>query len=228
MQRIIDILFSVFALLLLSPLFVSLVLLLRFTGEGEIFFLQERIGKNGKTFKVIKFATMIKKSPTIGTGTITLKNDERILPVGKLLRKLKLNELPQIFNVLIGNMSIVGPRPQTKSCFEAFPQSTQQLIVGVRPGISGIGSIVFHDEETILSKIKNPIYFYNNTIAPYKGDLEIWYILNKDIHVYFKIIIVTLWILIFPSSSIVWMVFRDIPIPPKSLRKYLNYHLKKN
>lgn len=223
MQRFFDIVLSVTALFILFPLFLFLMLLLRFTGEGEVFFLQERVGKDGKIFKIIKFATMIKESPSIGTGTITLKDDYRVLPVGKLLRKLKFNELPQIVNVLLGHMSIVGPRPQTRMCFEAFPQIAKDLIIKVRPGISGIGSLVFHDEEMILSNKTNPINFYNETIARYKGDLEIWYVLNNNMSIYFKIIGLTLWIVFFPTSNHVWKVFRYLPIPPDSLKDSLKY-----
>ena len=101
MQRFFDILLSGFGLLLLAPLFLPLVLILRFTGEGEIFYKQERVGKDGQTFKILKFATMLKDSPNIGAGTLTMKDDPRVLPFGKLLRKTKINELPQIDFVLI-------------------------------------------------------------------------------------------------------------------------------
>ena len=109
MERIFDIVFSTAALLFLSPLILPIVIVLRFSGEGEVFFLQERIGKNGKLFKLFKFATMLKDSPNLGTGTVTMKNDPRILPVGKFLRTTKNNELPQLLNIFLGDMSIIGP-----------------------------------------------------------------------------------------------------------------------
>ena len=168
MQRLLDIVLSVLALLVLSPLLVPIVILLRLTGEGEVFFLQARVGKGGKAFNLYKFATMLKNSPTIGTGTVTVKNDPRILPIGNFLRKTKVNELPQLLNILKGDMSIIGPRPQTQRCFDAFTPASQRAIVQVRPGITGIGSIVFHDEENVLHGHADSVRFYDEVIAPYK------------------------------------------------------------
>ena len=106
MERFFDIIFSGLALLVLSPFFVIIILILKFSGEGEVFFFQERIGKDGKLFKLYKFATMLKDSPNLGTGTVTIKEDPRVLPVGKFLRKTKINELPQLINILIGKFTI--------------------------------------------------------------------------------------------------------------------------
>jgi lipopolysaccharide/colanic/teichoic acid biosynthesis glycosyltransferase len=111
MLRVLDFGFSAIALLVLMPLLLPVCILLRFTGEGEVFYAQTRIGLNGKTFKLLKFATMLKNSPQIGAGAITVTNDPRVLPIGRFLRKTKINELPQILNILLGDMSIVGPRP---------------------------------------------------------------------------------------------------------------------
>ena len=121
MQRILDILFAVLSLLLLSPLLIPIVILLRLTGEGEILFKQQRVGRGGNFFGLYKFATMVKDSPNLGTGTVTVKDDPRVLPIGRFLRKTKINELPQLLNILLGNMSVIGPRPQTQRCFNAFP-----------------------------------------------------------------------------------------------------------
>ena len=143
MDRFFDVLFSAMALLLLSPLLVPIVITLRLTGEGEVFFLQERIGKGGKNFKLFKFATMLKNSPNIGTGTVTMRGDPRVLPVGSFLRKTKINELPQLLNIFFGDMSVIGPRPLTTQTFGAYSESTQGLITQVRPGLSGVGSIIF-------------------------------------------------------------------------------------
>ena len=128
MQRALDILFSSIALVLLSPLLLPLMVILRFTGEGEIFFLQNRVGRGGQHFQLYKFATMLKESPNIGTGTVTVKNDPRVLPLGRLLRRTKINELPQLLNIFNGDMSFVGPRPQTQRCFDAFPLTYQNEI----------------------------------------------------------------------------------------------------
>ena len=223
MQRILDIFFSGLALLFLAPLLLPIALLLRLTGEGEIFFLQERVGKDGKPFKLYKFATMLKNSPSIGTGTVTVKNDPRVLPMGRFLRKTKINELPQLLNILLGSMSIVGPRPQARKNFEAFPKNLQQLITRVKPGLSGVGPIVFRAEEDILADHESNVNFYDNVIAPYKGQVEAWYVENQSLYTYFAVIFVTIWVVLFSSSTLVWQVFKGLPIPPEDLKESLNY-----
>ena len=174
--RLLDILFSALALILLLPLFIPVALILRLTGEGEVFFSQKRVGKSGKLFNLLKFATMLKDSPKIGAGTVTLKDDPRVLPLGKFLRKTKINELPQLLNIIIGDMSIVGPRPQTPRCFDVFPLEYQNIIKKVRPGLSGLGPVVFRDEENILSENEASIDFYDTVIAPYKREVESFYV----------------------------------------------------
>jgi lipopolysaccharide/colanic/teichoic acid biosynthesis glycosyltransferase len=220
--RLLDILFSSLALSLLLPLFIPVALILRLTGEGEIFFSQKRVGKGGKLFNLLKFATMLKDSPSIGSGTVTLKDDPRVLPFGKFLRKTKINELPQLINILFGDMSVVGPRPQTPRCFEVFPKDLQPIISSIRPGLSGLGPVVFRDEENILSE-NDSVDFYDQVIAPYKGDVEAYYINVIGVFSYFKIIFLTLWVVIFPKSSLVWKVFPKIPKPPEELKSLLNF-----
>jgi len=199
------------------------MLILKLTGEGEIFFLQERVGKNKKKFKLIKFATMIKDSPNIGTGTVTIKNDPRILPIGAFLRKTKINELPQLLNIFFGDMSVIGPRPQTLRCFEAFPKYSQDIISKIKPGLSGIGPIVFRDEENILDGHSDNLDFYDNVIGPFKGEIEAWYTNKQNLAIYFSLILLTLWIVIFPKSNLVWRLFKDLPVPPGELKSELNY-----
>ena len=218
MQRILDIVLSGLALLVLSPLLLPITLILRFTGEGEVFFSQERVGRKGKPFQLYKFVTMLKNSPNIGTGTVTLRNDPRILPVGRLLRKTKINELPQLLNILNGDMSVIGPRPQTQRCFDAFPEEAQETIVKVRPGLSGIGSIVFRDEEEMMHAHQDPDHFYDNVIMPYKGDLEQWYSSRKGLRTYFGLIFLTVWVVLFPKSNLVWVLFANLPDPPEELK----------
>ena len=203
---------------MLSPLFIPIMILLRLTGEGEIFYVQQRVGINGRMFGLLKFATMLKNSPSLGTGTVTVKNDPRVLPMGAFLRKTKINELPQLFNILKGDMSIVGPRPQTQRCFDAFSQDAQADIVKVRPGLSGVGSIFFRDEEDLMHGAANPAQFYDEVIAPYKGALEKWYVRNATLTNYFLVIFVTAWVVVFPKSRIAWTVFSDLPAPPPELR----------
>lgn len=218
MQRLFDVLFSSIAIFLLLPLLLPVILILRFTGEREIFYLQKRVGKGGKTFNVIKFATMLKNSPNLGSGTITLQDDPRVLPFGKFLRKSKINELPQLFNILIGEMSVVGPRPLTYETFSAYTENVQKVVTRVTPGLSGLGSIIFRDEESLLSNSKSSIDFYNLFIAPYKGELERWYVNNQSIKVYFILILLTVQVVIFPKSRLVWSLLPDLPEPPAELK----------
>jgi len=217
MQRFFDIFFSGLALLVLAPLLIPVAIILKFSGEGEIFFAQQRVGLNGKMFNLLKFATMLKDSPNIGTGTVTLRDDPRVLPIGGFLRKYKINELPQLLNIFLGDMSVVGPRPQTQRCFEAFSDDVQNEIIKVRPGLSGIGSIIFRDEENLLHDANDPMVFYDTIIAPYKGEVEKWYIHNASLVNYFLIIFVTAWVVLFSKSRIVWKAFPSLPAPPKEL-----------
>lgn len=223
MQRIFDIILSASAILVLSILLTPIMIVLRFTGEGEVFFSQERIGRFGKPFKLLKFATMLKNSPNVGTGTVTVKSDPRVLPVGKFLRSSKINELPQLLNILLGDMSIIGPRPLTHQTFIAYSDAVRETIGRVRPGLSGIGSIVFRNEEDILSGADSSMQFYNEVIAPYKGNLESWYVRNNSIGIYVKAIFVTVFAVFKPGTSIAWKIFSGLPIPPHRLRSQLNY-----
>ena len=136
MDRFFDILFSGIAILFFSPVLVPLIIILRFTGEGEVFFLQERIGKGGKKFKLFKFATMLKNSEKMGSGIYTSKGDSRILPFGHFLRKSKINELPQIFNILNGSMSFVGPRPLIKQTYELYSDEIRFTLKNIKPGLT--------------------------------------------------------------------------------------------
>ena len=221
MQRLFDVIFSGVALIALLPIFLPLLLLLRLTGEGEIFFLQDRIGREGKYFKLYKFATMLKNSPNIGTGTVTLHKDPRVLPLGGFLRTTKINELPQLINILKGDMSVIGPRPQTQRCFDAFPTQSQQEIVKVRPGLSGIGSIVFRNEEEMMHANNDPDRFYDEIVMPYKGSFEVWYVSHQNIATYFSLISLTIWVVLGFSSSLVWKLFKDLPPPPEELDKWM-------
>ena len=146
LKRILDIIVSLFSITLLIPIFIPIIILLRFTAEGEVFYFQERIGINNSKFYIWKFATMLKDSMNLGTGSITLQNDFRVTKLGKFLRKTKINELPQIINILKGDISLVGPRPLVTKTFEAYSYEVQTKIYNIKPGLTGIGSIVFRDE----------------------------------------------------------------------------------
>ena len=218
-KRIIDFLLSTLALVCLSPLLILVALCLLLTGEHYVFYLQERIGYKNKKFKIFKFATMLKDSPNIGTGLHTTSKDPRILPMGGFLRKTKINELPQLFNIFLGTMSIVGPRPLVDKTFEPYSERVKKNIYNVRPGLSGIGSIVFRDEESLLSKSKIPIdKYYSKFISPYKGDLELWYQNKISFYTDFMIIFLTVWVVIFPKSDLVFRLFKDLPSKPDCLQ----------
>ena len=227
MQRFLDITLSGLALLALSPLLLPIALVLKLTGEGEIFYTQSRIGRGGAPFRLYKFATMLKNSAATGSGTITLKGDPRILPVGRFLRKSKINELPQLLNILLGDMSIVGPRPQTQRCFDAFPKASQRDIITVRPGLTGIGSIVFRREEDMMNANADPAAFYDHVIMPYKGRLEEWYVSHLGLRTYIMAIIVTAWVVVSPNSKLVWRAFPDLPPPPAALDAFIDYPASK-
>ena len=223
MERFFDILFSSLALLMLSPMLVPVVIILKFSGEGEVFFLQERIGKDGKLFKLFKFVTMLKDSPNLGTGTVTMKGDPRVLPVGKFLRKTKINELPQLLNIFLGDMSVIGPRPLTAQTFGSYSDTTQAVVRQVRPGLSGVGSIIFRREEDIMHGANASVDFYHNIIAPYKGALEEWFVANKGIYIYFMAIFTTVWAILFSRTEVPWVVFKGLPQPPDELKLALHY-----
>ena len=221
MIRFFDIVFSSLAIIIIAPILLPIMILLKFTGEGEIFYFQTRVGVN-KTFELIKFATMLKNSPNMGTGTITIKDDPRILPFGRFFRKTKINELPQIINVLLGDMSLVGPRPLTKENFNFYSYDVKKILKSTKPGLSGIGSIVFRNEEEILQG-KNIQEKYKELISPYKGDLEVWFSKNLSLRLYFEIIFFTIYIIIFNKHSVVFSYFQNkIPEPPDELRKFFN------
>ena len=223
MIRFFDLLLSSLALVILLPLLLPIMLILKLSGEGEVFFLQERVGKHRESFKLFKFATMLKDSPSTGTGTVTMKNDPRVLPIGKFLRKTKINELPQLLNIFLGHMSVIGPRPQTPRCFEAFPPESQDIIIQVKPGLSGIGPIIFRGEENILDGHAGTLDFYDNVIGPFKGEVEAWYSDKQNLGVYFALIFLTVWVVMFPKSDVIWRIFKDLPEPPTELKQALNY-----
>lgn len=218
-KRLLDIILSLIAITILSPLLIPVMIILLLTGEHYIFYGQNRIGYKNRTFKIWKFATMLKASPSLGTGSITVKNDPRVFPFGRFLRKTKLNELPQLFNILLGDMSIIGPRPLMKVDFDKYSPDIQEVIYNTRPGLSGIASIVFADEEALHSDATiDPHEFDRLYIAPYKGALEKWYQANCSFYTDVRIIFLTVVLILNPSSSMPYRLFRDLPAPPEALK----------
>ena len=214
MPRIIDVLLALLALLVLLPLFIPIVVILLLTGEHKVFYLQTRVGYKNQNFKILKFATMLSNSANMGSGSLTLKNDPRVLPFGSFLRKTKINELPQILNIIIGDLSIVGPRPQMQVDFEKYSDDVQGKIYNVRPGLTGIGSIIFRDEESLISlaaENENPHVFYKRVIAPYKGELEIWYHSHRSVFLDSQLIFMTAWAIVSPETRLYEKWFKDLP-----------------
>ena len=211
MLRFFDFLLSFSAIIILIPIFIPIMILLKFSGEGEIFYLQKRIGFSGKEFKLVKFATMLKDSPNQGSGDITLENDPRVLPLGRFLRLTKINELPQLLNVFMGDMSLIGPRPLTKKMFLMYKPETQKIITKVRPGLSGLGSIIFRNEQAYIGNTNQPEKFYVDKIANYKGSLEEWYVENRSVFLYFYLIIITVYVIFTNKQNFLWSVYPTIP-----------------
>jgi lipopolysaccharide/colanic/teichoic acid biosynthesis glycosyltransferase len=215
LKRCFDVFASGIAILILSPLLIPVIIGLRLTGEGYVWYKQERLGYKNKPFLIWKFATMLKNSSNMPGGYITVKKDPRLTPMGDFLRKSKINELPQLFNIFGGKMSIVGPRPVMKISFEAYPDDIKKTIYNVKPGLTGVGSIIFRDEEELITRVKNAggdIHeFYVNKIYPHKGNLELWYQKNKSLVLDFKIILITAWVILSPTSLICEKLFKDLP-----------------
>lgn len=212
-KRLLDITVSLVTLIILLPVFIPIIIILKFSAEGEVFYFQERYGIYNSRFQIWKFATMLKNSMNMGTGSITLQNDPRVTRIGFFLRKTKINELPQIINILKGDISLVGPRPLVAKTFMAYNEHIQSKIYNVKPGLTGIGSIIFRDEESIISAVKDedPHEFYKRVIAPYKGKLEMWYQEHNSFFLDLQLIFMTAWVIIFPTSKLYEKWFKDLP-----------------
>ena len=189
MKRLIDFILSFTGLILLSPFLLFISILIKITNNGSIFFVQERVGKNGSLFKMIKFRTMY--TDHNDNNTISVKGDSRITKLGFFLRKYKIDELPELINVLFGDMSFVGPRPDVKGYADKL-KGDNRKILKLRPGITGPASIKFINEELLLSKQENPKYYNDNVIYPEKVRINLDYFYNNSIWIDFKIIFATI------------------------------------
>ena len=217
-KRAFDIAFSAASLLVLAPVLVPVAVILRLTGEGKVLYAQERLGRGGRTFRMLKFATMLENSPNLPGGDITVAYDPRVLPVGRFLRKTKINELPQLINILLGDMSVIGPRPLTPRVAAYCPQSFWEEIAELRPGLSGVGSIVFRDEEVLLRGATDREVVYRRLIAPYKMALERWYLGHLGFVTDMKLILLTVLVVVFrrfPYQR--WL--EDLPPPPPEMQQ---------
>jgi lipopolysaccharide/colanic/teichoic acid biosynthesis glycosyltransferase len=189
MIRILDVFFSIFGLLLLSPILFIISLIIQLESKGGIFYLQERIGKNGIPFKLFKFRSMAVGSDSKGLLTVGM-NDARITKSGQFIRRYKIDELPQLINVLKGEMSLVGPRPEVKKYVDLYTE-TQRKVLSVKPGMTDLASIEFSHENEILETQENPEEYYIQEIMPKKIELNMLFIENTNLINYFKLILKT-------------------------------------
>lgn len=190
MKRLFDVVFSFIGLLILLPLFVVVAILIKIDNSGPVFFIQERIGKNFKPFNLYKFRSMVMDAPEKGIS-ITAGGDSRITKIGKFLRKTKIDELPQLVNVLKGDMSFVGPRPEMKKYVDIFKEEYKEILK-VKPGITDIASLNYRDEESVLKDKEGPEEYYINVLLPEKIKLSKEYIKNASLTYDLKLIFLTL------------------------------------
>ena len=203
-------------------LVIPIVIILKLTGEHYIFYYQQRVGRFGNEFKMIKFSTMLLNSPNLGPGEITVKNDLRVFPFGRFLRKSKINELPQILNIFKGDMSIVGPRPLTPKHFGFYSAEQQEIIKQLKPGLTGLASIVFREEEEIFAKSNMGLEeTYRQLLSPYKASLEEWYLQNQSFWVDLKIILLTVFVILLPNSRLQFKWLKGLPDYPADLKTLL-------
>ncbi len=191
MKRLFDIFLSFIGLLLLSPILLLIAILVKLSSKGTVFFTQIRIGKNFKPFKLYKFRSMIISDPKAGLP-ITSADDPRITKIGKILRKTKLDEIPQLLNVLIGDMSFVGPRPEVEKYISLF-KNEYRIILSIKPGITDYAAIEFSNEEQILKKYSNPEEGYIKEILPKKIELYKKYLNDYSFKGDIKIIFATIY-----------------------------------
>ena len=189
MKRLFDFITSLIGLILLFPIFIILSLLVKIYSEGSIFFIQERIGRNGKIFRMIKFRSMTVVQ--ISNSTISVKGDVRITKIGVFLRKYKLDELPELWNVLKGDMSFVGPRPDVCGYADNL-KGLDRKILKLRPGITGVASLKYYNEEDVLALQDNPLKFNDEVIYPDKVRLNLDYYYNNNLWIDIKIIFATI------------------------------------
>ena len=189
MKRLFDFTASLFGLIILFPLFLAIALLIKISSNGPIFFRQERIGKNGAIFTLVKFRSM--KTLQQSATTVSVKGDVRITPVGVFLRRFKLDELPELWNVLVGEMSLVGPRPDVPG-FADLLEGNDRLVLKLRPGITGPASLKYANEEEILAKVTHPEQYNNEVIFPDKVRINLDYYYRQNIWLDLKIIFATI------------------------------------
>ena len=188
-KRVFDFFSSLIGIIILSPLLLIVSIIIKFSSKGPIFFKQIRVGKNEKEFAILKFRTMVTDAEKLGKQ-ITVGRDPRITPIGHFLRKYKLDELPQLFNVLLGEMSLVGPRPEVPR-YTKYYSEEQKNVLKVKPGITDYASIKYSDENSLLGESDNPEGIYINQVMPDKLRINLEYIERRSVFEDFKVILLT-------------------------------------
>ncbi|MGB7630566.1 MAG: sugar transferase [Candidatus Deferrimicrobium sp.] len=191
MKRMFDLFFSSLGLLLFFPLFLVISVAIRLDSPGPVFFRQVRVGRYGRPFRIFKFRTMDAGAET-GGRKITVGDDPRVTRAGRFLRRLKLDELPQLFNVVKGEMSLVGPRPEVPRYVEFYPEEIRRQVLSVRPGITDIASIKYRDESTLLAGAADPEGMYVNVVLPEKLKHYVRYVSERTLWLDFRIVLLTL------------------------------------
>ena len=220
MIRLMDIFFAILGILVLGIFMLGATAINLCTGEHKVLYKQNRVGKGGKDFRLYKFATMLENSPNLAGGLVTAVNDPRVLPFGRFLRRTKVNELPQLLNILLGDMSFVGPRPQTRPHYSLYTPEQRRIIDAVGPGLTGVGSLFFRNEEEILAHCVDPIQFHDEVITPFKGDLEVWFSQHRSFKLYLLIIYLTAASII-NRKLVTIKYFEGLPTPSVELLEVL-------
>lgn len=190
LKRIFDILAALLGLMLFSPLLIISWLIIM-SENGPVLFKQNRVGRQGRVFNIYKFRSMVPNAHKLG-GLVTAEHDPRITKVGKFLRKYKLDELPQLFNVLIGDMSLVGPRPEVPCYVNIWPKDDRLVILSVKPGITDYGTFLYNDEQAVLGYTEDPEKVYVTELMPHKLLLYRQYIRDQSFWLDIRILIGTL------------------------------------
>lgn len=190
-KRLFDIAASILGLVALLPVFVALAMLIKLDSQGPVFFRQERLGRFGRPFRIHKFRTMVWNADKLGRA-ITVGKDPRITRVGKFLRRSKLDEIPQLIDVLLGDMSLVGPRPELARYLAVLPGAVRKEVLSVRPGVTDYASIAFRNESDLLASTENPEDYYERHVLPAKAELNIRYIRTQSLWLDLQLICKTL------------------------------------
>jgi lipopolysaccharide/colanic/teichoic acid biosynthesis glycosyltransferase len=207
MKRLFDFISTGIGLIILSPLFAIVAVLIKIDSKGPVFFTQERMGRGFQPFSIYKFRSMVRNAPTKGMQ-ITAGGDPRITKIGRMLRKTKIDELPQLINVVKGDMSIVGPRPEVRKYVEYYREE-YEVILSVRPGITDISSMIFRNEESVLKGQDDPEQFYLKVLLPEKMQLAKDYIKHRSFLGDLKLIFSTLYRILDPKGIPAINVFKD-------------------